>query len=365
VAHDFNNLLTIISGYGEMILSGLPHGHELRSSVEPILEAGERAAALTRQLLAFSRRTVLEPKVLDLNLVVTDLQRMLQRLLGEDIELTASLDPTIARVKVDPGQLGQLLMNLAVNARDAMPQGGLLTIETQAAELDEVYRNTHPECHLGRHVLLALTDTGTGMSPEVQSHIFEPFFTTKGVGKGSGLGLAVVEGVVKQSGGSIEVYSEPGIGTTFKIYLPAAEEPLSASAMTGSPIDLHGSETILLVEDNDAVRRLAFLSLQSHGYQILQAGDGPQAVNIAEQHQGRIDLLATDLVMPRMSGRELAQTLLPRFPDMKVLYLSGYTDDAVVRHGILQSDVNFLQKPFTPSSLANKVRQVLDQNTNA
>jgi PAS domain S-box-containing protein len=365
VAHDFNNLLTVISGYGEMIVSGLPDGHELRSAAEAILEAGDRAAGLTRQLLAFSRRTVLEPKVLDLNLVVTDMQRMLQRLLGDDIELTASLDPTIARVKVDPGQLGQLLMNLAVNARDAMPQGGLLTIETQAVELDEAYRETHTACQAGPHVMLALTDTGTGMSPEVKSHIFEPFFTTKGVGKGSGLGLAVVEGVVKQSGGSIEVYSEPGIGTTFKIYFPVAEGRADASGMTGVPIDLHGSETILLVEDNDAVRRLAFLSLQSYGYRILQASDGPQAANIAEQHQGRIDLLATDLVMPRMSGRELAQALLPRFPHMKVLYLSGYTDDAVVRHGILESDVNFLQKPFTPSSLANKVRQALDQSPSA
>jgi signal transduction histidine kinase len=236
VAHDFNNLLTVISGYGEMVLSDLPEGHELRSSVEAILEAGERATSLTRQLLAFSRRTVLEPKVLDLNLVVTDMQRMLRRMLGEDIELTASLDPAIARVKVDPGQLGQLLMNLAVNARDAMPQGGLLTIETRAVELDEAYRETHTVCQVGPHVMLAMTDTGTGMPPEVKSHLFEPFFTTKGVGKGSGLGLAVVEGVVKQSGGSIEVYSEPGIGTTFKIYFPVAEGPADASAVTAPPL---------------------------------------------------------------------------------------------------------------------------------
>jgi PAS domain S-box-containing protein len=364
VAHDFNNLLTIISGYGEMILSDLPAGHELRSCVEPILEAGARAAALTSQLLAFSRRTVLEPKLLDLNVVVCDMEGMLQRLLGEDIVLSASLDPKIGFVKVDPGQLGQILMNLAVNARDAMPRGGLLTIETRAVELDGPPRNTHAECQPGRHVMLVLTDSGTGISPDVKAHIFEPFFTTKGVGKGTGLGLAVVLGIVRQSGGSIEVYSQPGAGTTFEICFPAADQPATASSKTEPAIDPRGAETVLLVEDDEAVRRFALRSLQSHGYRILQAGDARQAMDVANQHQGRIDLLATDLVMPLMSGRELAQTLQPKFPGMKVLYLSGYTDDAMVRHGILHFDVNFLQKPFTPSSLANKVRQVLDQNTN-
>ena len=361
VAHDFNNLLTIISGYSEMILTELPDGDELRSSVIPISEAAERAASLTRQLLAFSRRTVLEPKVLDLNVVVKETEKMLQRLLGEDIVLTASLDAAIGRVKVDPGQLGQVLMNLAVNARDAMPRGGSLTLETQPADLDEAYRETHPESQTGRHVLLALTDSGCGMSPEVRSHMFEPFFTTKGVGKGTGLGLAVVQGIVKQSGGSVEVYSEPGIGTTFKIYLPVAEEPTALPVGTESVIDVQGTETILLVEDDDGVRRFAFRSLEAHGYRILQARDAGQAVAIAEQHTGPIDLLAADLVMPRMSGRELAEVLQPKFPKMKVLYLSGYTDDAVVRHGILQADVNFLQKPFSPFSLARKVRQVLDE----
>jgi two-component system cell cycle sensor histidine kinase/response regulator CckA len=361
IAHDFNNLLTIITGYSEMILAVLPERDELRSTVVPIAEAAERAASLTRQLLAFSRRTVLEPKVLDLNVVVKETEKMLQRLLGEDIVLTASLNPAIGRVKVDPGHLGQVLVNLAVNARDAMPRGGSLTLETQPADLDEAYRDTHPESQTGRHVLLALTDTGCGMSPEVKSHIFEPFFTTKGLGKGTGLGLAVVQGIVKQSGGSIEVYSEPGIGTTFKIYLPVADETVAPPAGTESVIDVQGTETILLVEDDDGVRRFALRSLQSHGYRILQAKDAREAVTIADQHPGPIDLLAADLVMPHMSGRELAEVLQPKFPAMKVLYLSGYTDDAVVRHGILQADVNFLQKPFSPFSLARKVRQVLDQ----
>ena len=364
VAHDFNNLLTIISGYGEMMLSDLPAGHELRSSVEAILEAGARAAALTRQLLAYSRRTVLEPKVLDLNVVIRDMESMLQRLLGEDIVLSASLDPNIGPVKVDPGQLGQILMNLAVNARDAMPRGGLLTIETHAVELGGTPRKTHPECRPGRHVMLVLTDTGEGMPADVKARIFEPFFTTKEVGRGTGLGLAVVLGVVRQSGGSIEVYSKPGRGTTFEICFPAADQPVTASLETEPATSLRGNETILLVEDDDSVRRFALRSLQSHGYRILPAGDARQAMSIAEQHQGRIDLLATDLVMPLMSGRELAQTLQPRFPRMKVLYLSGYTDDDMVRHGLLHFAVNFLQKPFTPSSLAQKVRQVLDRNTN-
>lgn len=364
VAHDFNNLLTIISGYGEMILSDLPAGHELRSNVEPILEAGARAAALTSQLLAFSRRTVLEPKVLDLNIVIKDMERMLQRLLGEDIVLSASLDPKIGLVKVDPGQLGHILMNLAVNARDAMPRGGLLTIETRTLERDSAPRDRHPECQPGRHVMLVLTDTGEGMSAAVKARIFEPFFTTKDVGKGTGLGLAVVMGVVRQSGGSIEVYSQPGRGTTFEICLPVADQPATSSSKTEPSVDPRGAETILLVEDDDAVRRFALRSLQSRGYRILQAGGARQAMDVADQHQGHIDLLATDLVMPLMSGRELAQTLQPKFPRMKVLYLSGYTDDDMVRHGILHFDVNFPQKPFTPSSLANKVRQVLDQNTN-
>ncbi len=350
VAHDFNNLLTIISGYGEMILSDLPAGHELRSSVEPILEAGARAAALTGQLLAYSRRTVLEPKVLDLNVVIEDMESMLRRLLGEDIILSDSLDPKIGLVRVDPGQLGQILMNLAVNARDAMPRGGSLTIETRAVELG---------------VMLVFTDTGQGMSAEVKARIFEPFFTTKAVGKGTGLGLAVVSGVVRQSGGSIEVYSEPGRGTTFEICFPVADQPVAASSYNELSGDPRGSETILLVEDDDAVRKLALRSLQSYGYRILPAGGARQAMDVAVQHQGHIDLLATDLVMPLMSGRELAQALQPKFSRMKVLYLSGYTDDDMVRHGIQHFEVNLLQKPFTPSSLARKVRQVLDQKVNA
>jgi hypothetical protein len=362
VAHDFNNLLTIISGYSEILLSTLPPTDPKREALKAIHHAGERAAALTRQLLAFSRQTVLEPKVLDLNGVVKETEKMLRRLIGEDILLAALLDPTIHQVKVDPGQLGQILMNLAVNARDAMPQGGKLTIDTRNAEHDEAYCQTHAGAKPGKFVQLAISDSGFGMTPEIQARIFEPFFTTKGVGKGTGLGLAVVYGIIKQSDGYIEVYSEPNHGTTFKLFFPAVEEAVASRAADPfATMVPHGTETVLLVEDEEGVRGIALLALQTHGYQVLTAIDGKDGLRVAGKHQGSIDLLVTDVVMPGMSGRELADSLRPAFPNMKTLFMSGYTDDAVIRHGLVQEQMAFLQKPFSPLALARKVRVVLDK----
>jgi CheY-like chemotaxis protein len=360
VAHDFNNLLTVINGYSDLLLEGLSTSDPARGHLEEIKRAGERAALLTRQLLAFSRKQILEPKVLDLNGVLDGLDKMLRRLIGEDIELATIRGPELGQVMADPGQIEQILMNLAVNARDAMPQGGKLTIETSNADLDDAYARRHAVVIPGRYVMLAVSDTGIGMDAETQSHIFEPFFTTKEKGKGTGLGLATVFGIVKQSRGNIWVYSEPGRGTTFKVYLPQvkkAAERVQAGQAPGRADG--GSETILVVEDEESVRALAVRILQKHGYKVLETISVEQALVIGERYRMPIDLLLTDVVMPGMRGPELAERLARSHPEMKVLYMSGYTDNAIVNHGVLAAGTAFLQKPFTPGALARQVREVL------
>ncbi len=361
IAHDFNNLLTAILGASDLLLEDLSVDASGREEVEEIKKAAHRAAALTHQLLAFSRQQVLAPQVLDLNVLVADVEKMLRRLIGEDIELRTMLARDLGAVQADPGQLQQVIMNLAVNARDAMPQGGKLTIETADAELDETYAQEHVPTQAGRYVMLAVTDTGIGMDANIKAHVFEPFFTTKEKGKGTGLGLATVYGIVKQSGGYIWVYSEPGHGTTFKIYLPRIEgTPPPTAPKPAAPESLRGSETVLLVEDEAAVRNLTRRVLEGYGYAVLTTENGHEALQAAQERQGPIHLLVTDVVMPKMGGRELAQRLAPGRPEMKVLYLSGYTDNAIVHHGVLEPGIAFLQKPFTPQSLARKVREVLD-----
>lgn len=362
VAHDFNNMLTAIVGYSDLLLTEFAHDDPGRLDVDEIRKAAERAASLTRQLLAFSRRQVLQPKVLDLNLVVADMEQMLRRLIGEDVELVSVLEPTLGCVKADPGQIEQVIVNLAVNARDAMPRGGKLTIETADAELDEAYARQHVAVVPGPYVMLAVSDTGTGMDPEIQDRIFEPFFTTKEKGEGSGLGLATVYGIVKQSGGNIWVYSEPGRGTTFKIYLPRVDEPAEPLPRREEPGSLpRGAETVLVVEDEPAVRELTARVLRGAGYTVLEAPGGEEALKWVESHRGAIHLLLTDAVMAGMSGRELAERIEATRPGTKVVYMSGYTDNAIVRHGLLEPGVALLQKPFTPIALARKVREVLDR----
>jgi two-component system cell cycle sensor histidine kinase/response regulator CckA len=363
IAHDYNNVLTIVTGYGQLLLEELPEKSPLRLQVAEVLKAAERATGLTRQLLAFGRRQVLAPRVLNLNDVVANLESMLRRLIGEDIELVTTPGRKLGRVKADPGQIEQVILNLAVNARDAMPQGGKLTIETSNTRLDEHYANLHGPVQPGSYVMFAVSDTGCGMDAETQAHIFEPFFTTKEKGKGTGLGLATVYGIVKQSGGYIWAYSEVGRGTTFKIYLPRIHEPVEAAE--GAPVEsasAGGSETILVVEDDSAVRSLVRSVLESRGYSLLLAHNGEEALELCRQHEGPIHLLLTDVVMPGMSGRELAERLTPIHREMGVLYMSGYTDDAIVHHGVLDAGMAYLQKPFSPETLAGKVRSVLDEN---
>ncbi len=360
VAHDFNNLLTVIAGHSELLMMSSAPDQPGHGSLAEIRKAADRAASLTRQLLAFSRQQVLSPRVMNLNAIVSDAEKMLKRLIGEDVALASSLSPNLSPVRVDPGQMDQVIMNLALNARDAMPRGGNITIETANVRFDDDAADTGMEICPGRYVMLAISDTGTGIAPEIRPHIFEPFFTTKAVGRGTGLGLAVVHGIVKQSGGHIAISSEMGVGTTFNIYLPVVEEQ-PARPDTDALKPPNGHETILLAEDEASVRQLSAVALQRFGYNVLKAASGQEALDLLKTSGRKIDLLLTDLVMPEMSGRELAEAVLGRFPGIKVLYLSGYTDDAVVRHGILQSDVAFLQKPFTPIVLARKVREVLDQ----
>ena len=360
VAHDFNNLLTVIFGYSELVMADRTVSSTTRVSVQSINDAAHRAAGLTGQLLAFSRKTMLQPKVLEINAIVTETGKMLRRMIGEDVVLNTTLQSNINRIRVDPGQLTQVLMNLAVNARDAMPRGGTLSIETQNVELGEEYANSHPDCRPGSHVMLAITDTGTGMTPDVLAHIFEPFYTTKNVGSGTGLGLATVFGIVRQSGGTINVYSEPGIGSTFKLYFPALTGASAAEPGSSPPAAHGGAETVLLVEDDAAVRRLATASLRRFGYEVIAAPTGEEALRLAAENADAISVLLTDVVMPGMSGPQLVLAMRERFPHIKAVFMSGYTDDAVVRHGLLAADVSFLQKPFTPAGLALKIRQVLD-----
>ena len=358
VAHDFNNLLTVILSYSELLLEDLPSRSADRDDVTQIRKAAQGASELTRQLLAFSRQQVLQPKVVDLNAAVSGIERLLARVLREDIKLKCTLSGDAGTIRVDPGQLEQVIMNLAVNARDAMPNGGLLTIETANVDLDEAYLHGHPLAKPGRYVMLAVTDTGTGMDAATQARIFEPFFTTKDIGKGTGLGLATVQGIVQQSGGFIWVYSEPDHGTVFKIYLPRADEAVSP-ADAELDQDTRGTETVLVVEDVTAVRAVTREMLRRHGYQVLEAADGSAALQVAAAHGAPIHLLLTDVVMPDVNGPDLANRLTAVRPEMKVLFMSGYTDDAVVRHGILSEGIAYLQKPFTPRVLAGKVRSVL------
>ncbi len=361
VAHDFNNLLTAIMGYGQLIQVRLaPDDPAIHDSGE-ILKAAERAASLTRQLLAFSRRQLLEPRVLDLNAVITGLDKMLRRLIGEDIDLVTAPTSELGMVRADPGQIEQVLMNLVVNARDAMPHGGRLTIETANVTLGEDYARAHVDVKPGRHVMLAVSDTGVGMSPETRARIFEPFFTTKETGKGTGLGLSTVHGIVRQSEGHIEVYTEPGHGTTFKICLPRVEGAVEpADARQDALERVAGTETILVVEDEESIRGVIRASLEVYGYRVLEAADGSEGITICERREQRIDLLMADVVMPLMGGPELVRRIGMVRPDLPVLLISGYTDRALTHQGLRESETAFLQKPFTPEALARKVREILD-----
>ena len=363
VAHDFNNLLTTIMGNAHMALMEMGDDDPLREEIEGINEAGERASSLTRQLLAFSRKQVTQPKNIDLNEGIRNMEKMLKRLVGENIELRTVLEPELGKINADPGQMEQVTMNLVVNSRDAMPRGGKLTIETANVDLDEAYFLDHAvEAQPGPYVMLAVSDTGIGMDEEIQSHIFEPFFTTKEMGRGTGLGLSTVYGIVRQSGGYIWAYSEPGQGSTFKVYLPIVKGDADSGKKEIPPmVKLSGYETVLIVEDDHLLRNLVQQILQMYGYSVLEAQDGEEALRVCEEHQGPIHLILTDIVMPGIGGRELAEHVQSLRPEIKVLFMSGYTDDAIVHHGVLAPGVNFIEKPFTPESLACNVREALDQ----
>jgi two-component system cell cycle sensor histidine kinase/response regulator CckA len=364
VAHDFNNLLTIIGGYGQMIMDSLDQGNPIRKDMEAILEASTRATALTRQLLTFSRRQLVQPKVLDLNRHVSRMNRVLRRVIGEDIELKTSLKAASSRIKADPGQIEQVVLNIAVNARDAMPNGGKLTIRTADVEFDQEHPAGLHALPPGKYVELSITDTGTGMSPEIQSHLFEPFFTTKAKGKGTGLGLSTVYGIVKQSGGDVTIESEPAKGTTVRMVFPAAGRPERAGRGHEEEGPVRGgTETILVVEDEADVRRLTSEMLKQQGYTVLEAASGPEAIRIWRDNHGKIDLVLSDVIMPHMSGPEMARELRALQPELKVIYMSGYTGETIARHGVLNQGTRFLQKPFTVKTLMRKVRGILDENS--
>jgi two-component system, cell cycle sensor histidine kinase and response regulator CckA len=359
VAHDFNNMLTVISGYNRMILDELSPLDPLRGYAEEVLKAADRAGALTNQLLAFSRRQIMKPRVMNVNSVIEQTEKMLRRLIGEDIELKYALAMDAGNIRADPGHVEQAIMNLAVNARDAMPLGGRLTLETANVHLDETYTRTHMGVTPGDFVMVAVSDTGHGMDAETKRHIFEPFFTTKEKGKGTGLGLATVYGMIKQAGGDIWVYSEPHRGTTFKLYFPRVQEAVTENEHADSESPQGKNETILVVEDEKAVRDLTVRMLQRLGYSVLIAASGAEAITVSAAHTDRIALLLTDVVMPHMSGRQLADILAPTRPDMKVIYLSGYTENTVIHHGVLDAGIEFLPKPFSREVLAKKIRDVL------
>ncbi len=361
IAHDFNNILTGIIGYSDYLLMSQKYKDPIRKFVEEIKKAAERAASLTNKLLAFSRKQILQTKILNVNTLITDLEKMIQRIIGEDIMFISNLETGIGNIQADQAQIEQVIMNLIVNARDAMPKGGKLTIETANVTLDEEYTKSHVSVKPGSYIMIAVSDNGIGMDREIQEHIFDPFFTTKEQDKGTGLGLSTVYGIVKQSGGNIWLYSEAGHGTTFKIYLPKVEEKVvPASKHKVSLESLKGKETIMLVEDEDAVRAMMSLTLKHYGYNILETPSPLEALIICEKHKEPIQMMVTDVILPEMNGRELAEKITSLYPEIKVIYISGYTDDVIVHHGMLDPDINFLEKPFTVSKLLSKIREVLD-----
>jgi two-component system cell cycle sensor histidine kinase/response regulator CckA len=367
IAHDFNNLLTAIGGYAEMSIETLPPDHPAHNDLSELRNTVRRAANLTRQLLAFARRQIVEPQTFSLNDLVADLDKLLRHVIGEDIELITRFEPNLGQVRADPGQIEQVVINLIVNSRDAMPNGGTIVVETSHATLDHDYARQHPSVVPGEYVVLTISDTGVGMADEVKQHVFEPFFTTKGAGHGTGLGLATCYGIVKQSGGNIWIYSELGIGTAVKVYLPRVEamaQALPARDTAEHPGAPQGSETILLVEDEAAVRSVALRALQAQGYRVLEAANGAEALSIArEQANGEIQLLLTDVIMPKIDGKALADAIQALYPNIRVLFISGYTDSMIVQRGLLFPRFELLQKPFSPGQLAQKVRRILDANS--